>query len=786
MDLPGLSSQEAATRLVRYGKNLIDHKRSFVGLKIFLSQFPTFINLILLLAASFFFFTNDTIDGIFILTIIILNGLFGFAQEYKAEKSLEKLKTYTQAIVRVIRDGIEQEVSSVNLVPGDVVILDEGERIPADGKLLKEHSIEVDESILTGESLPVEKKGLDPLFSGTLIAKGKGVLVVEQTGMHTRFGQIAQSLATIEQEKTPLQKNLTTLGRIISLLALGIALLLVPLEALQGKELLPILLIAISIGIAAIPEGLPAVITIALAIGTNRMAKRNAIVRQMPAIETLGATQIILTDKTGTLTENSMRVRKYYLREERFFTKLVQACVLGNTASLIQKGQGMDIVGDKTDGSLLVWVKEHHRSIKDIIKLGNVIDEHVFDVARKTITTVWEFESKKHIFVRGAPEVILDHSILSDKEKMHITALYETYAKEGLRVIAFGTKTQRFEGKKSRDELEEKLTFLGFVGIYDPPRKEAKKAVLDAAKAGIKVMMVTGDNEFTALAIGKEIGLLQADEDVLTGEELAKLSDEELLLLLSKVRIFARTRPEDKLRLVTLLKKQGYVVGVTGDGVNDALALKKADVGIAMGQTGTDVAKEASDIVLADDNFATLIRAIEEGRTIYHNIVKAVTYLLTGNLSELALVFLGSMFGLPTPLLPTQILWINLATDGIPALALATDTKDPEILNHKPRDPRVPILTKERIFKIVLFGGTLALLLIGIYFLLLQHLDEMRARTIIFNLLILSHMILAFIIRGQSLLRVNKLLLLGTALTIIAQIIITTTPFFQEVFNLAF
>lgn len=780
----GLTTTEATSRLATIGRNIIEQKRSFIGLKIFLSQFPTFINLILLLAAVFFFLTHDQIDGIFILTIIFLNGLFGFAQEYKAEKSLEKLKTYTQSIIRVLRDGHEQELSSSEIVPGDSVILEEGSRIPADGKLYHGHSVEVDESILTGESLPVAKKEGDLLFSGTLLTRGKGVLVVEQTGMHTRFGQIAQSLASIQQEKTPLQKNLATLGRIISLIALIIALLLLPLGALQGKELLPILLIAMSIGIAAIPEGLPAVITIALAIGTNRMAKRNAIVRQMPAIETLGATQIILTDKTGTLTENSMRVKKFYLKEESFFTRLVQACVLGNTASLIQKGKGVDIVGDKTDGSLLVWVNEHHRSIEEIIHLGKIVDEHVFDVARKTITTVWEYEKKKHVFVRGAPEVILDHALLSQKEKEHAISLYESYAKEGLRVIAFGAKTERFDGKKPREELEDKLTFLGFVGIYDPPRQEAKKAIADATKAGIKVMMVTGDNEFTALAIGREIGIISPDEDVITGQELAKLSDEQLIPILKRVRIFARSQPEDKLRLVTLLRRQGFIVGVTGDGVNDALALKRADVGIAMGLSGTDVAKEASDIILVDDNFATLMKAVEEGRTVYRNIVKAVIYLITGNLSEISLVFFGSLFGLPTTLLPTQILWINLATDGLPALALATDTKDPAILSNKPRDPRMPILTKERILKIMFLGGSMAGILLIIYALLLQQMNEAKARTILFNLLILFHIPLAYVIRGQSLLRINKFLLLSSIVTVILQIIITTTPFFQKIFEL--
>jgi Ca2+-transporting ATPase len=417
--------------------------------------------------------------------------------------------------------------------------------------------------------------------------------------------------------------------------------------------------------------------------------------------------------------------------------------------------------------------------------MGKVVDEFVFDVTRKTITTVWEFEKKKHVFVRGAPEVILEHASMTEKERDHFTSLYEQYAKEGLRVIAFATKIEHYEGKKSREDLEKKLTFLGFVGIYDPPRPGVAKAIATAHQAGIRVMMVTGDNEYTALAIGKEIGLIGMDEDVLTGEDITKLNDQELMRQLDKTTIFARTKPEDKLRLTTLLKKQGFIVGVTGDGVNDALALKKADVGVAMGLSGTDVAKEASDVILADDNFITLLNAVGEGRVIYRNIVKSVTYLVTGNLSELALVLLASAFGLPTPLLPTQILWINLATDGLPALALATDNRDLSVLHNKPRNPKDPILTHKRVLKIFSRGMLLAAGLIGLYTFLLQGHSTDFARTIVFNALILSHLTLAFIIRGQSFFRVNKFLVIATIITIVAQILITTTPVFQHIFHLA-
>lgn len=783
----GLTSQEATKRLKQYGKNTIEHKKRFVGLKIFVSQFPSLINGILLIASLFFFFTGDLIDAIFILAVILLNSLFGFFQEFRAEKAIEKLKTYSVEIVRVFRDGEEQELASTMLVPGDIVVLTEGERLPADGTILEGQSIEADEAILTGESLPVAKNVGDLLYSGTLLTKGKGLLQVEKTGNATQFGEIATTLAEITTGKTPLQRNITTLGKMLSIAALGIAILIIPVGLLYGHELIPIFLVAMSVGIAAVPEGLPAVITIALAIGTNRMAKRNAIIRKMPAVETLGATQVLLVDKTGTLTQNTMRVKKYFLREEQNFTKFIQACVLGNTASLAPKNDDhtkFDVLGDTTDGALLLFVKEHHKSIHRILETGKVVDEFVFDVTRKTITTVWEHEKKKHVFVRGAPEVILAHTTLTEKEQEHMTHLYEQYAKEGLRVIAFASKIERYEGKKSRDDLENKLTFLGFVGIYDPPRPGVAKAIETAHTAGIRVLMVTGDNEYTALAIGKEIGLIAKDEDVITGEELSRMSDEELKNVLGKTSIFARTKPQDKLRLATLLKEQGFVVGVTGDGVNDALALKKADVGVAMGESGTDVAKEASDVILADDNFTTLINAVGEGRVIYRNIVKAVTYLVTGNLSELALVLLASALGLPIPLLPTQILWINLATDGLPALALATDNREPAVLNSKPRDPKDPILTHKRMIKIFSRGMVLAGGLVALFYFLLQGHSQEFARTIVFNVLILSHLTLAFIIRGQSIFRVNKFLVIATIITVIAQIIITTTPAFQHIFHL--
>lgn len=784
----GLTFKEALEKLRVIGPNEIEAHESKSSLSLLLSQFPTFINAILAGASLLSFIIGELVDGTFILSILLINAIFGFVQEYRAEKSLEKLKSYVKSIVRLIRDGKEQQVLSRELVPGDLVILSEGDRIPADGKLAIKKTIEIDESLLTGESLSIVKNHNDPVFSGTLVTKGSGRILVEKTGMLTRFGQIAQTLSTVSSDKTPLEKRLDSLAKTLSIIVVFTSALIVPLGLYQGKELFVSLLLAVSIGIAAIPEGLPAVVTIALAIGVNRMAKKRAIVRKMASIETLGAVQIILTDKTGTLTENSMKVKKFWVEKNQALSSLLKACVFGNTASLIEKAEknAFDIVGDKTDGSLLLFAQQNN-NLEDIKASGKILDEYSFDPQTKTVTTTVEHNGTKHVFVRGAPEVVLQNCRLKELERKNITELFESYAKEGLRVIGFGTKISNHTGSIKREEAEKDITFLGFVGIYDPPRREAKKAVHQARLAGIKTIMVTGDNPLTALSIAWEIGLIEEDEDVVTGEEMEKLPDEELEELILKTRIFARTRPEDKLRLVSLFKKQGYVVGVTGDGVNDALALKRADVGIAMGQKGTDVAREASDIVLTDDNFSSLVSAIEEGRTIYNNIVKAITYLLSGNLSEISLVFFATLLGMPNPLLPTQILWINLVTDGIPALALASDAKDPSVLRRKPRNPNAPILSNHRLVFILTVGFLLSILFLAIFKLLLDITSsETFARTIVFNALIFSHMTIAFIVRGGSIFKMNKFLIIGVLVTLLLQAMITFTPFFQNIFHLGF
>jgi P-type Ca2+ transporter type 2C len=779
----GLTQHEAQEQLRKYGTNVIAAESSFSVRQLFLSQFPSTINVILFVAGVASFFIHDILDAFFIFGVIFINGCFGFAQEFRAQKALEKLKDYTAPEAVVLRDGKEEVILAEQVVPNDIVILTEGDRIPADGVLLDGAELEVDESILTGESLAVIKKKLESVLLGTLVIKGNGLMRVTVTGNETKFGKIASTLAAIKTEKPPLQKNLDQLGKMLSYVAIIIGLLIIPIGLTSGQALIPLILVSASIAIAAIPEGLPAVVTIASAVGTNRMAKNHAIVRKMSAIETLGSVQVILTDKTGTITQNIMRVKKYWLKNKDDLSKLVTACLLGNTASLIEKGDGKDfeIVGDETDGALLLWANEQHTKVEPISDKN--VEEHVFDPNTKTVTTVWKKNDERFVFVRGAPEVILKNSKLNYEEKKIIEKKYEELAKEGLRIVAFGFKKDHHKSHESREQMEQALTFLGIIAVYDPPRPEVAEAVHKSRTAGIQAVMVTGDNEFTALSLAKEIGLITQEEDVITGEELEKMTDEEIGKIIFRTRVFARIQPEQKLRLVTVLKKQGIIVGVTGDGVNDSLALKRADVGVAMGDGGTDVAKEAADIVLTDNNFATLIKAIEEGRIIYKNILNATLYLLSGNLAEISLVFFATLIHLPLPLLPTQILWINLVTDSLPALALATGIKHGDVLAKKPRDPNGTILDRDRILLIALIGFAMATALLAIYTYLVNVVPQAVARTVIFNLLIYFQLLVVIAIGWHSIKKGHLFLIFTVLLITILQLIITFVPFFQSIFH---
>src|SRR6185369_9159245 len=508
----GLSSEDIKKLQVQFGKNRIETNASFSLFEMFVGQFASLINGVLVIAAVFSFIVQDFVDGGFILAVIIVNSCFGFMQEYRAEKSLEKLKNYTAPTAHVLRDGKNLQIMAEDLVPGDIVMLSEGSRVPADGEVVDVANLEIDESILTGESLSVVKEAREKVFLGTLVNRGNGQIRVTEIGMQTRFGQIADTLSNINDEKTPLQKNFDYLSKTLSLIALALGFLVIPIGLWHHTSFIPLVLVAASISIAAIPEGLPAVVTIAFAVGTHRMAKRHAIVRKMAAIETLGAIQVVLVDKTGTITQNSMAVKHFWLKEQSSLPLLLRACVLGNTATIVEDGDGSyEIVGDQTDGALLLWARRHEHFGR--LPTGEVLDEFVFDSDSKTITTLWKQNGHEFVFVRGAPEAILEISKLSEAEKNAATKQFEAFAKEGLRAIGFAVREETKLETKDRTKLEQNLTFLGFLALYDPPRPEIKDAIQKARIAGIHVCMVTGDNELTALSLAKEIGLIEKDEE---------------------------------------------------------------------------------------------------------------------------------------------------------------------------------------------------------------------------------------------------------------------------------
>src|SRR3989344_3095644 len=776
-EIKGLTSQEANARLTTHGKNSVEKQDKNLTLFLLFSQYKNIISGLLIAATIFSLFIGDFLDAFFIFLVLIINGFFGFIQEYRAQKTLQKLKSLVAPAARVIREGKEIEIDAKEIVPGDIIVLREGDRVPADGKLITDVPIEVDEAILTGESMPVDKIGHGEIYSGTFIVRGRGYIEVTSTGFETRLGQIAQELSETEKPKVPLAENLTNLGKRLALLAIILAFALVPIGVLQGRDFNEIVLIATSTAVAMIPEGLALVVTVSLAVGAYRMIRRKTIVRKMAAIETLGATNVILTDKTGTLTQNKMAVKKHWISNKEKMNLLLRSAVLGNTANLVleedlpagrQVAGKYEVVGDATDGAILAFVGEHIKDVEEFRSEGKVIEEKPFNPDTKIIEVVWEKDREKHVLIRGAPETVFKLDGIALKAHREVDA----FTKEGLRVIAFAHKKA----------AEKRFTFLGIVGIYDPPREEAKNAISEAAQAGIRIVMVTGDNQTTAKKIAEEIGLISEGELVLTHKEIEDMNDEELLKLIPKARIFARMVPRDKLRLVRLYQKLGAVVAVTGDGVNDALALSEANIGVAMGKTGTGVAKEAADMVITDDNLYTIVKAIEEGRGIYDNIIKTVVFLLSTNLSEFFVIFLAVIFGLPIPFTPTQILWINLVSDGAPAMALATDIKRRGLLKRKPRDISEQILNFARLRFILLITFVFSLILISIYAINLNGALAVP-RLLVFNLLVVGEMIIIFIIRG-GVFPINRFMIASVIITLFLQYLVTTQPILRALFRI--
>ena len=715
--MKGLTSQKADDFLKQYGLNQISEpSRKHLIVK-FIEQFNNFLTYLLIGAAFFSFFLGETIDGTLIISIVVLNAFFGLYQEAKAEESLKALKEMTITKVRVFRDDRQIEIDSKFLVPGDVVYLEEGIKITADGKIIEAINLEINEAALTGESLAVVKKESAEVFYGTIVARGRGLMEVTQTGDQTKFGSIARNLVAIKEGLTPLQKKLASLTRFIGIGGIILSGLVFLISLLEGIGYFPSFLLAISLAVAVVPEGLPAVMTITLAIGMNKMAKKRAIVRKLSAIEALGSITLIATDKTGTLTTNKMQVKEIFTESTKSKKLLILDGILCSTASLvyIHDHGSWDVLGDPTEGALLYLAQKEGVNIDEERKKWQLIDEKPFDSVTKMMSVIVKRQrspyrkssddtgivtEKRITFSKGAPESIINVCKLTNKEKEKIEKQVKVWAEKGLRVLAFSQGS----------------TFLGMVAIHDAPRIEVEEALNKTKAAGIKVVMITGDNEKTAEAIGVGVGLISEGDEILTGEQVEEYNDQELLALLPRVKIFARTNPFQKHRIVKLYQELGEVVAVTGDGVNDAIALKQADVGVAMGRVGTDVARETADMVITDDNFSTIVSAIEEGRGIINNIKNAIKYLLSCNVSEAVALIIGLVFGLPALFYPIQLLYINLVTDGLPALMLSFSPRDPQIMRVTPQKEMELLRRRDQIY-IGVVGTTGAILVIVAFFL---------------------------------------------------------------------
>ena len=833
----GLTEQEAKARLVKFGPNEIAEPSPSSSLKVFLSQFKSFLVLILLLAAGVSLLIGERLDFIFIFLIVILNAAIGFFQEAKAEREVRALKNLIVPQARVVRNGKEKIIRASEIVPGDLVVLSQGDKIPADGVLIEGTALLVNEAVLTGESVPVEKEVLPPgnlLFMGTTVLSGHGNLQVTTTGMNTEFGKIAKELGKTKKERTPLEEKITNFSKVLGLGILSICLLIFLLGILRGRPFLLMLLESIALAVAAIPEGLPTILTITLAIGMQRMAKKRAIVRKILATETLGSVEVILSDKTGTLTKNEMTVREivtangglykvggvgyqlggevkkisnFILRQAQdnaeqsrsikrdpAFEKILTIGILCNTSSLVLKENHKDsfeVLGDTTEGALLILGKKVGLPIEDLKNNFPIEEELPFDPERRLMTVVTRTpKGERLVLTKGAPENVLFPSTkylteegkeapLTKEKRGEIEEKINQMGGRGLRVLGFAYKE-----KRDKEELEANLVFLGLVGIADPPRPEVAQAVLICRQAGIFPLMITGDNAQTARSVAEEIGLIKEGEEVVEGEQFKEFPQEIFEKILTLVKVFARMAPSQKLKIVEEFQKKGLVVAVTGDGVNDAPALKRADVGVAMGQTGTDVAKEASDIIITDDNFATIVSAIEEGRVIFANLLKAIKYLLSCNLAEVLVIFLTTLFSLPLPLTPLQLLWINVVSDGLPAIALGVDSRDPHVMRQLPRGRKGAILSFPDFLFIGGVGVVQALIALLTFILILARGGEPQARLATFSLFVILEMMVVFLVRGKrQRLFSNKLLILAVLLTLFLQGLILATPSLREIFS---
>ena len=803
----GIDNLAASNRLIEYGKNQITDKIKKTVFQMLLHQLADFMILILIGAAIISGIVGDVVDTVIILAIVILNAVVGFVQEYRAEKAMEALNKMAAANARILRGGKASDIPSSDLVPGDVVMLEAGNIIPADIRFFETHHLKVDESALTGESHNVEKtpnelpEGDYQLgdrvnlgFKGTYITNGRALAYVVVTGMNTELGRIAKMIQT-DELSTPLQKRLSTFGKRLSVVILIICSVIFVFGLLRGENILTMLLTSISLAVAAIPEALPALVTIALAFGAKRLVSSNALIRKLPAVETLGSVTYICSDKTGTLTWNKMTVQEVFEIEDmktspHFFSSnpLLNAMALNNDVSKDKDGKWL---GDSTEVALVQYAFNKDFVRERLEAQFPRIAELPFDSLRKCMTTLHKTDNGFIVITKGAVDVLFDK--LNFKQKLCVPD-FETkvneMAEKGYRVLGYAIKTLNYLPENLNvDEVESSLTLVGFAGMMDPPREEAKQAVEECKQAGIIPVMITGDHKLTAQAIAKQLGIITTEEDiVLSGAELSKLSLEAFDLMVERVRVYARVNPEQKLQIITALQAKHHFVAMTGDGVNDAPALKNADIGIAMGINGTEVSKEASHMILLDDNFATIVVAVKHGRRIFDNILKFIKYILTGNSGEIWAIFLAPFFGLPIPFLAIHILWINLVTDGLPGLALASEPSEVNIMKRPPRNPQLNIFAEGMALHILWVG-----LLIGLVTIAMQawaiNSNITHWQTMAFTTLSFSQMghVLAIRSDRHSIFEIgflsNKPLLWAILLTFALQMMIVYTPIFNIFFK---
>ena len=780
----GLSSDKAKELLEKNGKNVLQESKKKSVLQVFLSQFVDLLVIILIVAAIISIFSGNLESTIVIFAVIILNAILGTVQHVKAEKSLESLKSLSSPSAKVIREGVKIEIDSTDVVEGDIVVLEAGDLIVADGRIINNYSLQVNESSLTGESTNVDKNdevisGEVPLadrtnmvFSGSLVTYGRALVAVTSTGMNTEIGKIASLMNAAKEKKTPLQVSLDKFSKMLATVIIIICVVVFGLNLWQNFSLEPVglnqdkilnaLMFAVALAVAAIPEALGSIVTIVQAMGTQKMARENAVIKDLKAVESLGCVSVICSDKTGTLTQNKMTVQKIYIngesiREDQLdlniesHRHLLYDMVLNNDSSIVD-GKG---IGDPTEYALL----ETFRNIgldENLMRNGlSRIEEVPFDSDRKMMSTKYKMHGVYHILTKGALDVILDRCIniatkdgvrpITDEDKSLILEQNKKYSEEGLRVLTFAYKES---DEALSVDTEYDYTFIGLVSMIDPPREESKQAVADAIRAGIKPVMITGDHKITATAIAKQIGIFHDGDIAVTGLELDAMSDEELEKKIEKISVYARVSPENKIRIVDAWQKKGHIVSMTGDGVNDAPALKKADIGVAMGITGTEVSKDAASMILQDDNFATIIKAVANGRNVFRNIKNSVQFLLSGNMAGIFAVLYTSIMALPQPFEAVHLLFINLLTDSLPAIAIGMEKPEKDLLSQKPRDPKTGIMTKD--FVALMFGqGALIAAVTLVAFYLGYQVNAATASTMAFATLTLARLFHGFNCRSR-------------------------------------